>query len=239
MTRNSVSINKVNVFLSFLFLCIALNSSAQEFDFSFQTGVGFYKMNDLKALTTQGINQHGFQAKIVYNYPPSLYIQPSITFRIRGISLGFVYSYQSTGSRISAIDNSNKSFDTKINCHAPGIILGFHPENDGKMRMSFYGKLGRAYSNLSMNGSQPLNESYKFDSRCLYYEPGLQISYNIKKNYVVGFNAGYFKEFKRQDFELKGARGTLIKTNHDSYIGNGWDGLRLGLLFTYRLFTAK
>ena len=187
--------NKITGCVSFLFLYLTFNSNAQEFNFGLQCGIGYYNMKDLKELTTHSINQ---QEKIVSNYPPSVYFQPSIIFKVSIISFGFLYSYHFTGSTILSKDNSGNRVDTKINCHAPGIIFGIHPENESKIRPSLYCELGRVFSNLIMDefsakGIQT-NDGYKFIGRCLYFESGLQFSYYIKK-YIIGLNGGYFNEF--------------------------------------------
>jgi hypothetical protein len=209
--------NKLRVCFSILFLYLICNCYAQEFDFGLQGGWGFYKMTDLKEYA-RSINYNG---KITSNYPSNFYFQPSIMLKASGFSFGFIYSYFHTGS--SSRDLTGRLTNTNINAHVPGIKLGLEPDIEGIIKTSMYCELGRVFTNLT-----GLPEG-KYIGRSFYFEPGIQFSHYLKKFYKIGLNIGYFKEFKRENFQLKGALGTEIKTNNDFHYANGWEGFRLGL----------
>jgi hypothetical protein len=209
--------NKLSVCFLILFLGTIYKCYGQELDFDLQGGLGFYKMTDLKGLTQTNSN-----GKITSNYPANFYFQPSLTLKASAFSFGFIYSYHTTSARYT--DHAGILANTTVNCHVPGIKLGLEPDIEGFIRTSVYCELGRVFTNLT-----GLHEG-NYIGRSFYYEPGIQFNHYLQKFNKIGLSIGYFKEFKRDDFGLKGASGTVIKT-YNNY-GNGWDGFRLGLSFT-------
>jgi len=62
-----------------------------------------------------------------------------IRFSDENFYFGFVYTFQTTGSRVSSVDYSGEyRFDTKINCNSPGFMLQFKFEDYNILKLDMY-----------------------------------------------------------------------------------------------------
>jgi hypothetical protein len=233
--------DNIKYFISLLMGIIVLQVNAQKINFGLETGLGKYGMRDLKEISRDIITQLSFPARITSDYPVYLYYQPQIIFKFKSFNFGLLYSFHSTGSRISSKDYSGEyKYDTKINCHAPAIILGIIPYSPTRIKNAVLCEVGFVRSNLSMNesmriGTESSSVGYEFVANSFFFEPKFQLSYPMKNNFTLGINIGYFKEFKRGDFKLKKDSQSIIPMDHDFIVENGWDGLRLGLSVSYSI----
>lgn len=223
---------------------LVLNLEAQNFKFSFQTGYGFYNMSTFSYLTTQVQSRLPFESKIISNYPLYHYYQPMVKFSKNNVDIGLVYLFQTTGSRISSADYSGEyTFDTKINSHSPGIILGVILKDYNKIKIGFNMQTGVCFSALKVNeyfriDTAVNNAEYKYKANSIYCEPGINCIYTVN-SMGFEFNVGYFKEVLRSDYSHVGSGSADIPVNKELYDPDVWDGVRVGITFSYKLNNNK
>jgi len=226
-------------FLLSAFLSSSLIINAQHLKIGIQPGIGSYKMSELKDLNKYVAN-NVLHPKTISNYPCYYYYQPVISLEFRYISVGFLYSFHSTGSRISIKDYSGEyRFDTKIKGKTFGIIVGGTLNPDKKIKFSLYSEIGLLQSNLNLNeyfrvnNMQMVDNNYYFNSKNYYVEPGGKISYTFSF-ICFEMNFGYFKQFGNGYFE--GKKGMKL-TLDDKNIQPDWSGLRIGfsILLDFKL----
>ena len=207
-------------------------SNAQEFKVGFQSGLGTYKMHRLKDLSNYLAYYNSLLPKVVSNYPSYFYYQPSVTFAFKKINLGFLYSFHSTGSRISIKDYSGEyRFDSKIKCHTLGTVGEINLNPEKKIKFILYSEVGVIFTKLNLTESFTVNDQslidikYDFTSKSYYYEPGLKISYPLS-SILFECNLGYFKQFGKGTF--KTSDDLNVYTNGD-LLKPDWSGLRIGI----------
>lgn len=234
---------KLTIFLS-LFMCFAV-VQAQNIKFSFQTGYGFYNMNTLKDITNDAIDDVSFESKIISNYPPYNYYQPMIILVNNNFELGFLYLFQTTGSRISSKDYSGEyTFDSKIKSNSPGIMLGYIIKNDNNISIGLNVQVGYTFNTLVFNESLKLNDQLASEDESIlssqnpYFKPNLDISYNWNQ-FSGSINLGYFKEFFRNNYTLDEARENEIPVKTKFSDSDIWDGVRIGISISYTLIINK
>ena len=228
------------VILSFWFT----SSKAQNIKLGLQTGYGFYNMSSLKDVSKNALNQLPFEAKIVSDYPPYFYYQPTIRFSKNNFEYGITYLFQTTGSRISSKDYSGEyRFDTKINSNGPGIFIDGIIADNKDFETGLFLQAGINLSKLKVNeylqiDSLTNSTDYKFTSHSFYLEPGINFSYSIN-HICFELNFGYHKEMSRINFSQSGSNSNEIPLKTDFLEGDMWDGFRLGITFSYILFTSN
>jgi hypothetical protein len=235
---------KIKLLLVLGFTSFVLSLEAQNYKLCFQTGYGFYNMSTFSQLTTQVQSGLPFESKIISKYPPYHYYQPMLKFSKNNFDIGLVYLFQTTGSRISSADYSGEyTFDTKVNSHSPGIILGGILKDYNKIKLGFSMQTGLCFSTLKVNQYLRLdkivdNADYKYTAKSIYFEPGIKCIYTLN-NMGFEFNVGYFKEVLRSDYSYVGSESGNISVNKKLYDPDVWDGVRIGITFSYKLNSNK
>lgn len=223
---------------------LVLSLEAQNFKLCLQTGYGFYNMSTFSQLTNQVHNGLPFESKIISNYPAYHYYQPMIKLSKNNFDFGLVYLFQTTGSRISSADYSGEyKFDTKINSHSPGIISSGIILDYNKIKIGLSMQAGLIFSTLKVNEYFRIdtianNEEYKYTSNSIYCEPGINCIYTLN-NLGFEFNVGYFKEVLRFDYSYAGSGSGNIPVKKKLYDSDVWDGIRVGITFSYKLNKNK
>jgi hypothetical protein len=147
---------------------------------------------------------------------------------------GFIYTYQSTGSRVSSKDYSGEyKFDARIYSHSPGVFINIY-RYKGTMTFGLFSEIGINFNTLKLNEYVRIdtianNQKYSFTSTSFYVKPGVNIIYPWNK-YSLEFNVGIYKEFLKNDLS-DGQSFIPVKKNILEY--DMWDGLRIGLIFSY------
>jgi hypothetical protein len=225
---------------AFIFPFCFLNLKAQEIKFCFQTGFGFYSMSSFKTITQKSFAALPFDAKIISNYPPYLFYQPMLKFACKNFEFGFLYLFQTTGSRISSADYSGEyRLDTKINSNSPGIIINGAIKDYKIIKLGLSLKAGMNFSELKINETFRLDtvtntSNYRLTAKSGYFEPGMYFIYP-KNRMSLELNIGYYKEILKNDYTFnEGSQGEIPvkKKFTDSDI---WDGLRIGVTFSYTI----
>jgi len=220
--------------LIILFLSFCPAAHPGDLKIGIQTGIGMYRMNELKGFTTSVYQSLPFEAGITSNYPPFFYYKPVFLLSFKKFNVGIQASYSSTGSRISSKDYSGEYlFDTKIHCLAPGLHADLSLFSiRTKSKVYLYSEGGFAFSRLELSESltvydeELLNSSYSFKVRNYYIEPGLKFGYTIYRFISAEITAGYFIQFGKR--ELKTDENEMILEDNHA-IHSDWTGLRCGL----------
>lgn len=217
-------------------------ANSQHVKFGYQIGLGTYSMNTLKNINDQVSESLPFDTKVVDNFPGYLYFRPSVSLVFAGYSIGLIYTFQSTGSRISAKDFSGEySFDTKVHSSAPGIYGDLKIFSQKKNTLCIYSAAGILFSklntheSLTLQSSQVQNQIIDFKAQNFFMEPGLNYYYSIG-SFCLGLNAGYFITIGSQAFYY----GDVNKTKLHDYknqqdVKPDWNGIRAGFSILYTI----
>ena len=209
----------------------------------YQIGFGTYSMGSMKNINNQVSESIPFDTKIVDNFPGYLYFRPSISLESAGYSIGLIYTFQSTGSRISAKDFSGEYlFDTKVLSTAPGIYGDINILSQKKSKLSIYSMTGLLFSKLKMHefltlqNSQVSNQNIDYKAQNYFLEPGLGYYYFLG-SFSLGLNAGYFITIGSQTFYSgDNKKNVLHDYKNQQDVKPDWNGVRVGfsILYTFR-----
>jgi hypothetical protein len=209
----------------------------------YQIGYGTYSMESLKNINSQISESLPFDTKIVDNFPGYLYFRPSISLQSPSYGIGLIFTFQSTGSRISAKDYSGEYFcDTKLHSTAPGIYGDINILSQKKSRICFYSMTGLLFSKLkiheflSLQNSQVSDQNIDYKAQNYFLEPGLCYSYFLG-SFSLGLNAGYFITIGSQAFYSgDNKENTLYDYKKQQDAKPDWNGIRAGfsILFTFK-----
>lgn len=224
--------------MRFIIICLlvllSFNLVAQNFMIGTQTGFGHYKMTELNWLN-EGVDRRiPFNTKTFASYPSYFYYQPVIKVAFNNVSIGILYSFQSTGTRIAAKDYSGEyKFDTKIKSNAGGFICDVQIiQNERKnLGCSFYSEAGVIKSTLETTEYLLIFDEEVTDLNRFYYsfnyfiEPGISVNYKYSY-FVIEANLGYFIQFAGDCLEDKEKK--IINNQSGQGIKPEWNGLRYG-----------
>lgn len=225
--------------LSIFFLTLVTISNAQSIKISIQTGYGFYNMSTFKNITEDVCQNVPFESKIMSNYPPYNYYQPMLILTKNRFDIGLLYIYQTTGSRISSKDYSGEYlFESKINGHNPGVILGYKIKEYKRIDVGLSLHAGISFNTLKFIeyfqiGNEVINDDVSsFTEYNFYFRPNMNFSYT-RNRFSGNLSIGYFKEIFRNKYTLVGARENYIAVNKNFGESDVWDGFRFGLTISY------
>jgi hypothetical protein len=232
--------------LTILSLLIANQVNSQTFNMGIQTGIGSYSMLGLKDLNKTVIPNLSFKAKLVSDFPPYFYYRPEFMIRYNNLNIGLVYSFQSTGSRISSKDYSGVyHFDMIVNSHTPGFKFDVDFTTEKRFRISLYSILGVSFSNLKISeyfrvsDSVLIDNSIRFKSMNYFLEPGLTYKYPYK-SFVFGINVGYLIPFGNEAFYTNNNKNNkLYNESNREFIKPDWNGFRLGISVTFNFISKN
>lgn len=219
-----------------LFLLIPLSISfGQEVFLGMQSGMGWYKMEELSSFNARVARANPLYVRLVDDYPPYLYYQPCLSVNWERIEVGICYSFHSTGSRYSLKDYSGESLsDTRVSSRGPGALLNIRVIQLSNFRLLLYNEIGYLKTRLEMEESlylgdeEVFDETYRFSSSDFYWEPGVKVEYPLA-SFLFEFNLGYARQFAGEGlYSLEDNYSGYLEV-YGSQVHAGWSGLRLGL----------
>ncbi len=224
------------VLFIFLFFATFNHILSQEVKIGIETGIGTYSMSDLKKINSEVQKLYPFDSKIVSDFPPYFYYQPVLSMKSGKISIGLVYSYQSTGSRISAKDYSGEyRFDMKIHSRSPGIYTDVEMWSISEFSLSVYLTSKATFSKLKTNEYFMLLDSLLTNNNSSYrattynFEPGIALTRSLS-HFTFGINAGYSIDFWEKAFHNTANKEIiLINPENQKKVKPKWSGFRFGL----------
>lgn len=225
---------RINTVVFFLIL-VSQNFIAQEIQIGFGSGLGSYKMDDLKKMNNLVVKSIPFQTKIVSDFPSYWYYCPYLVFKGKSASFGLFYNYESTGSRISSADYSGEfRLDMKIHSNSTGFIIGYDIRVFSNFYLGIYSILGLGFTDLKVNeylqtGDDSYMHTSKFNIMSEIIEPGVNLNY--KSKFVgVKMKFGYLFQAKYNSFTA--GKNSGINLDNDK---PNWNGYRIGLSLYYPL----
>jgi hypothetical protein len=236
---------KKNIFLLLICCTFLQGISAQQFSFGFSTGIGSYSMEDMKMLNKTVIPD--FDAKLVSDFPAYLYFSPSACIRLKTFIFGLNYTYQSTGSLISAKDYSGEyRFETLIHSNNIGIMMGAFLLKTERIELYAYAKFGKAFTQLNITEHLDLLDTVLFDNRLnvvadnFYTEPGFALTYKIYPFLSAELNLGYYLDFGAADLHLKDNKKAILQNPETGKnVTAQWAGIRAGITLQYTFNLRK
>jgi hypothetical protein len=215
------------ILLATLLLCMTVKIYCQKVLLTMTVGVGSYAMTDLRSVNDAAMPD--FDASLVTDFPPYWIFQPRLSLIWNKCTLGFEYTIQYTGSRISAKDYSGEyQYDMLVSSDNVGIFFGWQLLRKNRFRLSGEAHGGMAFTKLDVDYSFQLNsttvEEYTDRSRVnkFYFQPGLACDYFIIPQLSLGLSAGYYFDLGNQYFSI-----------FKDQVGAQWRGYRIGLTIGY------
>lgn len=215
---------------------------SQNFQIETSCGIGFYKMENMKALNTYVMKDMGFTTKLTDDFPSWVYFKGAILFGMPDYMAGFAISHHSTGSSISAQDYSGSyHFNNIINAWMPGIFIKVPLTSIGKVEMEGQLEAGFIYSKLQSNeyfklyDTVYLDNQYNFKSMNQYIEPTLKICYPVN-NFKISCQISYMAQFGKEGFKLdQQGNPQVLNPGTNTALKPEWDGMRINISVAYPL----
>jgi hypothetical protein len=227
-----------------LFLTAFLLSTAlycQTIELGIQSGIGTYGMKDLKLMNQSILHSIPFSVKMTSDFPPFLNFEYQITYRIGKLSTGFVFGFQSTGSRISGKDYSGElRYDLLIRSYLLALDLGYTFFEKEKIYWTAGTHMGIVNSRLRFEqyfqlGDSIQSETLPLISENFFITPEFRFGYKLK-HVKLELSAGYFLQLGKSGFHDPGNSDMLLYLVDGKLAKPGWNGLRAGLACVVPLF---
>jgi hypothetical protein len=214
-------------FIILLILAAFSESRAQQLSFMFSAGMGGYSMKDMKTLNSDLQAHLPFPTQVTSNFPMTPLLGCQFTVRVSYMyTLGILYSFNSTGSRIASSDYSGSyHFDNVLSGHTLGLITDINIWEGKAFGINFQANLGAVITRIRMTedlnmADTLVSTSEKYHSLSGFLEPRLMATYRWKF-LKTGVYCGYFynpgAEIQDSDGKKLG-----VKAN--------WSGIRFGIL---------
>jgi hypothetical protein len=224
--------------LAGVFAVLALMQAfPQEFKIGFETGIGSYAMKDLKAINNKIISGLPFDAKVVSDFPVFFYYEPAFHLKIQKVGLGLLYTYQSTGSRVSAKDYSAEyRFDMKLGSNSFGLSADYYIWSNENYNLAVNSTFRIMFSKLkaseyfAVRDSVTIDNLAYFNSKNYSLEPGLTFTRSLGHYVSMAVNAGYLFCIGAQPFRSLDNKDYILHyPDSDKPVKPDWNGFRLGV----------
>ncbi len=236
---------KFKLIFPFLVVLISLKAHSQNWQFGLGTGGWIHNQNTLKAFNKSIQSSIPFDTEITDNFPITPYFQGEVGYLFEQFYIGAIYTYNSTGSRITSTDYSGSYYyDLVLSGHLAGLSIGNYQPINKKWKLFYKADLGGIFSSLKMKESIIINN---FDSNedkieliatSVYAKPNVQLSYelgkiklNLSLAYLIDFKAPFHLENKKDAKLLDPSSGSEVKTS--------WHGLHFGLNIYYTFLSNR
>lgn len=215
--------------LIFIFSVAIHWAGAQSIRIEMGSGMGSFKMDDLKELNATYLKLLPVKAKITDDFPVQPFYNVAVIYQTASkVYYGLTGSFASTGSRVSYKDYSGELiFDNILTYYSPGIRAGWQFAGN-KVSFAAENNLSYSFSKLKMKEKVLTTEEERtFLSDGFQTEPGLRVSYRISI-FELSVKAGYLIDFSG-DNKLDGESDQVLYLGDSkTKIKNDWSGFRLG-----------
>lgn len=232
--------NKIKVFILILVwpaILLGEDNNNRLLSFELDFGIGSYAMKDLKELNDNISSELVFKTQTVQNFPIHYRGGLKVLFNINSMAIGPTFSYQSTGSRVSAKDYSAEyKFDQVVSGFMPGLgfTTGLHQTSLGLLNLNM--NLSAIRSTLKM--SEQMNftdggeqsDNLKLNAWGVGLEPGLSYFFLIKSKIGIGVSLSGMVQLYSQAFYKNDKNNQLINPVTNEGVKPNWSGVRLGLV---------
>lgn len=182
-----------------------------------------------------------FSSETVESFPSRFGYDISFQHTNSKRSIGFFYSYQSTGGRVHYSDYSGElKMDQIINGNSIGGFITKDFNHSEKFKVYGGTRLGLTVSKLKIKNTialvdqqqQYLSERYEFESLNLFVSPllGGKMSFH---NFYCFLEIGYEWHVTKNPLTLEGADDAYLQGKGGEEIHADWDGFRMTLGLAY------
>jgi hypothetical protein len=234
---------KLKFFFSACLIFIVNLIYSQEVFIKIESGLGKYSMSGLRGINNYIIGQMPFDVGLESDFPPYFYYEPALLVKFGKVTTGLVYSFQSTGSRISSKDYSGEyRLDMKVRSSMTGLYgeydIWAQKGYDFSCSGSFKGVFSRLLTEemFTVLDETLLDDSQEYQSVSYLSELGLNFSKSF--GFVkIGVSAGYAIDMGKKPFHIVDNEEITLKdpaTNNE--VKPSWGGWRTGISVSFRLF---
>jgi hypothetical protein len=225
-----------------LFLCVLSPWVAiAQMDIGASAGYAYFAMGNMKIFQKQLSSDFPVNPEITSSFPPFWNFEFSLTNVSRGLVTGGAINYTSTGGRIYYSDYSGMVSVDKLLSHVgiSGIIGGKININHEKylllaqLRPSLMMTTFTIKSDQSV-GSQSDNESYKFTSLGLSFQPTFSATRKFGHFGLQAF-AGYNLNVLQGKLYLEDGDDAYITMDDEKPLKADWSGFRVSFGLSYQV----
>lgn len=224
-----------------VFLYFIVNSCLCQ-KFELYTGGGVFKvtMKDIQGLQADRLSLLSFKARITDDFPVSinhLVMEPRLNFK--NLSIGFHYSFSSTGSRISYGDYSGIiNLDVICNSHNFGPFISYPVIKTSKLSFNLFLDVPVVYSEIFFKDyikvyDEESRERLNVFSGTIGLFPATEIKYNILFMRIL-LRMGYLYD-KDSFLHEQGKKEYYLVNQRNEKVYSNWNGYRIELLLGFKL----
>lgn len=212
---------------------------AQQINFSYGVGIGTYSMESLKELNNYALTTLPFNAKMVNNFPPTLFQEFTLGLSFNRIGMGLSYDFNTTGSRASYGDYSGKYIDDIVLVgHLPALYFEYIVWKGQKIDIGIQAKTGAIFTESnSMTtlkiGGDTSETKLNVSAKSIFLCPNINIVYKPLALINTGLNFGYLYDFG--GILMKDGKTNLYNPETQKKIVSGWSGIRIEAILTVNL----
>ncbi len=224
------------ILLTTAMILLVTEMPAQKLSLTVGAGTGTYGMKELRELNSVFQKAVPFETRVVSDFPPFLNYSASLRVKEDNFYYGLFYSFQTTGSRISARDYSGEYvLDMVLNGNSAGFSAGFVIPSGGRLNYSVSAVCGVIFTRLKLSedfmvtDTEILNNKFRARAKNPFAGPVLAVSWPVR-NFDFGFSAGYLFQITRGILSGTGDNsGILTNPSTGGDVSAGWNGLRAEL----------
>lgn len=224
-------------------LIVFHNAFSQSWQLGLGSGAWVHSQKTLKSFNESIISTIPFEVGVTENFPTSPFFQVEAGYTFEQLYIGFIYTYNSTGSRITSSDYSGTYYyDIILTGHIPGISIGYCQRINDKLKLYYKSDFGEIFSILKMNETIMVKnvdsneEKTNLVATSFYAKPNLQLSYELNKIRFY-LSLGYLIDFKAP-FHLKNQKKAILSNpSTREEVKSSWNGLMAGISVYYTVFS--
>ena len=201
---------------------------------SFTIGASYctFRMTDLKGLNEELSKNYNVEGKVVSSFPPYIGYDATLSLQAKQHRIGFFWSYNSTGSRVSYSDYSGSSqYDQKLSSHQVGGYYGYAvPLKNELWKLIPSLRLGLIYTDYEIKsylkiGDQSSSEKLDFVSKSILVSPGLLLQRDFLPWLFLSADLRYLIDIP-QNLVWARDHKTYLFNEQNTPLAAQWSGLR-------------
>jgi len=224
--------NKIWLTLTAALLSITLFS--QELQFEYQTGIGHFKMTELKTFLKSHTGLLPFDPVLTDDFPRYFFHHPSILVSWNRFEAGLTWTHTSTGARYSLQDYSGEYLlESRLKANGPGLLFNLCLNPKNRIGVLIGNRIGWLATRMTLIETLYLNELKKVDEEFIFrsgdviWEPGIKVTCPISV-FQLHLYSGYSFMLQGKGFHTE-QDGEKIPLNfRGEPVHAGWSGLRWG-----------
>jgi hypothetical protein len=217
-------------FFTVVYSLFVLHGSAQWWHVEAGIGYGRYAMSQPKAVNEALCRQLPIHAEITDNYPGTgMWTARWLPFHENPLIIGFVGTYNTTGSRISYADFSGEyRLDQLAHVYSTGLFTSILLE-EGRSGISLTNQVAYAFTRLRFEETLlSLHETYRFTAGSILLEPGVRFTHKVW-GLEFALSTSYVLDFKGILYLKEDHRAYMVNPDTHKKVHSDWSGIRIAL----------